>query len=161
MVSPPPPSTLSNPVETLRKRPLTADEIALRRSETARRRKNQSEQRLEEEKIETINRLLKPQAPRRRGGQRLRDDSPGPSDTDLLPRDATPPPLATKVRIVTSVEGGTVVAVPQKWVRMFEWKGNVRGRKREGCAECGREGVYAVGEGKRACSLGCYKALKT
>src|SRR5271170_3133503 len=106
--------------ETLRKRPLTADEIALRRSETARRRKNQSEQRLEEEKIETINRLLKPQAPRRRGGQRLRDESPGPSDTDLFPRDATPPPLATKVRIVRSVEGGTAVAVPEKRVRRFE-----------------------------------------
>ena len=149
--------------ETLRKRPLTADEIALRRSETARRRKNQSEQRLEEEKIETINRLLKPQAPRRRGGQRLRDDSPGPSDTDLLPRETTPPLPATKVRIVKTA-GGTVVAVPEKWLGMFEWGkrggGAVVVRKREGCAECGREGVYAVGEGKRACSLQCYKALK-
>ena len=46
---------------------------------------------------------------------------------------------------------------------MFEWKSGVVGgkiKKREGCAECGREGVYVVGEGKRACSLGCYKALK-
>jgi len=80
----------------------------------------------------------------------------------LFPREATPPPPPTKVRIVRGV-GGTVVAVPERWMGMFDWKGRMGGRKkreREGCAECGKEGVYAVGEGKRACSLGCYKALK-
>src|SRR5579859_3694201 len=97
-------------VETLRKRPLTADEIALRRSETARRRKNQSEQRLEEEKIETINRLLKPQVPKRRGARS--GDSPAPSDTDMIPRDPTPPPPPTKVRVVRN-ERGVVMGVPE------------------------------------------------
>src|SRR5579871_2483727 len=90
-------------IEPMRKKALTADEIALRRSETARRRKNQSEQRLEEEKIETINRLLKPQAPRRRG-QRA-NDSPGPSDTEFLMRETTPPRPAGKVRVVVSADG--------------------------------------------------------
>src|SRR5208282_6859066 len=94
-----PPSLTDALLESLRKRALTADEIALRRSETARRRKNQSEQRLEEEKIETINRLLKPQAPRRRGHQRV-NESPGPSDTEFMTREPTPPPPPTKIRIV-------------------------------------------------------------
>jgi Ino eighty subunit 2 len=142
--------------ETLRKRPLTADEIALRRSETARRRKNQSEQRLEEEKIETINRLLKPQAPRRRG-QRA-NDSPGPSDTEAIPRDMTPPPPPTKVRIVKTVEG-TIVAIPDKWMDMFLPQKGPSPRTLEGCGKCGKTGIYPV-NGKRACSLGCVKALK-
>ena len=46
----------------------------MRRTEMARRRKNLSEQRNEEEKMETINKLLKKQAPkqqRRHGGARI------------------------------------------------------------------------------------------
>lgn len=39
----------------------------MRRAEMARRRKNLSEKRNEEEKADTINRLLKKQAPKRRG----------------------------------------------------------------------------------------------
>ena len=39
----------------------------MRRAEMARRRKNLSEKRNEEEKMDTINRLLKKQAPKRRG----------------------------------------------------------------------------------------------
>ncbi|CCM00915.1 uncharacterized protein FIBRA_02961 [Fibroporia radiculosa] len=45
-----------------RKKPLTQDEIALKREETARKRKNLSEKKLEDEKTETINRLLKKQS---------------------------------------------------------------------------------------------------
>ena len=135
---------------------MTADEIALRRSETARRRKNQSEQRLEEEKIETINRLLKPQAPRRRG-QRA-NESPGPSDSELIPRDSTPPPPPTKVRIIMDVHG-TVVAVPVQWMEMYDIKTATQ-RNLEGCSECGKRGIYPVGNGARACSLVCFKALE-
>lgn len=49
------------------KKHLTVEEHAMRRAEMARRRKNLSEKRNEEEKMDTINRLLKKQAPKRRG----------------------------------------------------------------------------------------------
>ncbi|CAE6471163.1 unnamed protein product [Rhizoctonia solani] len=54
------------PEATGRKAPKTEAEIALRRSETARKRKHQDAQRLEDEKTETINRLLKKQSARAR-----------------------------------------------------------------------------------------------
>jgi len=142
---------------------LTAEEIALRRSETARRRKNQSEQRLEEEKIETINRLLKPQAPRRRGAA-ARAESPtggGPSDTELGggTREPTPPPPPTKVRIVVDT-GGTRVAIPERWMAAFQVAAPRGVRTLEGCGRCGKTGIYPVKTGGRACSLGCIKALQ-
>ncbi|KAF8514005.1 hypothetical protein BU17DRAFT_52869 [Hysterangium stoloniferum] len=49
-----------------RKKQLTSEEIALRREETARKRKNLNEKKLEDEKTETINRLLKKQSSRSR-----------------------------------------------------------------------------------------------
>ncbi|EMD41771.1 hypothetical protein CERSUDRAFT_110343 [Gelatoporia subvermispora B] len=45
-----------------KKKPLTEIEIALKREETARKRKNLSEKKLQDEKAETINRLLKKQS---------------------------------------------------------------------------------------------------
>jgi len=45
-----------------KKKPLTDLELALKREETARKRKNLSEKKLEDEKTETINRLLKKQS---------------------------------------------------------------------------------------------------
>ncbi|EPY51872.1 Ino80 complex subunit Ies2 [Schizosaccharomyces cryophilus OY26] len=53
---------LELPPETSGRKKLTEEEMALRRVENARRRKNQSEKKLEEEKMETINRLLKRQS---------------------------------------------------------------------------------------------------
>ncbi|KAL8768601.1 MAG: hypothetical protein Q9194_005656, partial [Teloschistes cf. exilis] len=58
---------LQLPMEPQIKKHLTAEEHAMRRAEMARRRKNLSEKRNEEEKLDTINRLLKKQAPKRRG----------------------------------------------------------------------------------------------
>ncbi|KAL9045030.1 MAG: hypothetical protein Q9214_001873 [Letrouitia sp. 1 TL-2023] len=58
---------LQLPMEPQIKKHLTAEEYAMRRAEMARRRKNLSEKRNEEEKLDTINRLLKKQAPKRRG----------------------------------------------------------------------------------------------
>ncbi|GJJ08332.1 hypothetical protein Clacol_002543 [Clathrus columnatus] len=49
-----------------RKKQLTTEEMALRREETARKRKNLNEKKLEDEKTETINRLLKKQSSRSR-----------------------------------------------------------------------------------------------
>ncbi|KAK9470182.1 PAPA-1-like conserved region-domain-containing protein [Dipodascopsis tothii] len=50
-----------------RRKVYTEDEMALRKTETARRRKNLSEKRKEEEKQDTINKLLRKQAPKRKG----------------------------------------------------------------------------------------------
>ncbi|KAE8393629.1 PAPA-1-like conserved region-domain-containing protein [Aspergillus alliaceus] len=58
---------LQLPMEPQVKKHLTAEERAMRRAEMARRRKNLSEKRNEEEKMDTINRLLRKQAPKRRG----------------------------------------------------------------------------------------------
>lgn len=63
-----------------RKKKLTENEIALRRSETARKRKNQVEKKLEDDKVETINRLLKKQVGRSRN--KLRAASEEGSDEE-------------------------------------------------------------------------------
>jgi Ino eighty subunit 2 len=152
----PPPFPAKLTPESLRKRPLTADEIALRRSETARKRKNQSEQRLEEEKIETINRLLKPQAPKRRG---QRAESPVGSESELVTKEPTPPPPPMKVRTVRDARG-TVVGIPEKWVGVFFRVGGAKGRSIGNCGVCGKLGKYPV-NGKRACSVSCVKVLKS
>ncbi|KAH9844434.1 INO80 complex subunit 2-like [Teratosphaeria destructans] len=55
---------LSN--EAQKKKQLTAEEQGMRRQEMARRRKNLSEKRNEEEKMDTINKLLNKPAPKRR-----------------------------------------------------------------------------------------------
>ncbi|KAI9264430.1 hypothetical protein BY458DRAFT_458219 [Sporodiniella umbellata] len=53
---------LQLPMDTGKKKLLTEEEEQLRKSEVARRRKNQSIQRAEKDKADTINRLLKKQA---------------------------------------------------------------------------------------------------
>ncbi|KAF8960452.1 hypothetical protein BDZ97DRAFT_1665750 [Flammula alnicola] len=63
-----------------KKQPLNETELALRREETARKRKNLSEKKLEDEKAETINRLLKKQSrPKNKRTNTLDDRSPLPS----------------------------------------------------------------------------------
>ncbi|KAI0793391.1 hypothetical protein C8Q75DRAFT_750038 [Abortiporus biennis] len=54
--------SLEEPPNPRKKKPLTELELALKREETARKRKNLSEKKLEDEKTETINRLLKRQS---------------------------------------------------------------------------------------------------
>jgi len=58
-----------------KKQPLNESELALRREETARKRKNLTEKKLEDEKAETINRLLKRQS-RPRGRRTIADVAP-------------------------------------------------------------------------------------
>ena len=86
------------------------------------------------------------------------NESPGPSDTELIPREPTPPPPPVKVRTVKNATG-TIVAVPDKWVDMFVPKRRPGPRILEGCGKCGKTGIYPV-NGKRACSLACFKALQ-
>lgn len=63
---------LELPMDTGKKKLLTQEEEQLKRSEVARRRKNQSIQRAEKDKADTINRLLKKQASK---SKRIIDDA--------------------------------------------------------------------------------------
>ncbi|KAH8687374.1 PAPA-1-like conserved region-domain-containing protein [Tricladium varicosporioides] len=98
------------PDEVQVKKHLTAEEHAMRRAEMARRRKNLSEKRNEEEKMETINKLLKKQAPktnaRRRDLNSTGDETPGMENQK-------PNPLF--VRWVSNKDGNRI-GVPEEWI---------------------------------------------
>lgn len=72
--------SLAEPPNPRKKKPLTELEMALKREETARKRKNLSEKKLEDEKAETINRLLKKQSRARgkRNALSTAEDRPTP-----------------------------------------------------------------------------------
>ncbi|KAJ3554703.1 hypothetical protein NM688_g2972 [Phlebia brevispora] len=72
--------SLSEPPNPRKKKPLTEIELALKREETARKRRNLSEKKLEDEKAETINRLLKKQSRSkgRRNALSTAEDRPTP-----------------------------------------------------------------------------------
>ncbi|KAL8852130.1 MAG: hypothetical protein Q9221_002953 [Calogaya cf. arnoldii] len=109
---------LQLPMEPQIKKHLTAEEHAMRRSEMARRRKNLSEKRNEEEKVsalDTINRLLKKQAPKRRGkisAEEIATNAmapPEPSDIEFEK------PNPVYVRWVSDKDGSRV-GVPSEWL---------------------------------------------
>ncbi|KAI0484546.1 PAPA-1-like conserved region-domain-containing protein [Xylariaceae sp. FL0804] len=62
--------------EVQAKKVFTAEELSMRRAEMARRRRNLSDKRNEEVKMETINKLLKKQAPKTKGKSQLAEGSP-------------------------------------------------------------------------------------
>ncbi|KAI9777734.1 MAG: hypothetical protein M1835_005168 [Candelina submexicana] len=104
---------LELPSESKVKKHLTAEEHAMRRAEMARRRKNLSEKRNEEEKMDTINKLLKKQAPKRRGRA-----APGELAGDATPNTFEPElerPKATFIRWVSNREGNRI-GVPEEWL---------------------------------------------
>ena len=112
---------LELPMEPQIKKHLTAEEHAMRRAEMARRRKNLSEKRNEEEKQDTINRLLKKQAPKRRGkisakeieaqdrGDMSEAEEQAEEDAPVLPAN----PIF--VRWVSNAQGYKV-GVPNEWL---------------------------------------------
>ncbi|OCK74203.1 hypothetical protein K432DRAFT_470641 [Lepidopterella palustris CBS 459.81] len=100
---------LSN--EAQKKKHLTAEEHAMRRAEMARRRKNLSEKRNEEEKMDTINRLLKKQPPKRRGRGAMADIGESGQEDEPEPEKAP----AIFIRYTQNVNGSRV-AVPQEWL---------------------------------------------
>ncbi|OSS50456.1 hypothetical protein B5807_04754 [Epicoccum nigrum] len=100
---------LSN--EAQKKKHLTAEEHAMRRAEMARRRKNLSEKRNEEEKLDTINRLLKKQPPKRGRKGAVDVDESG---QEIEPEPERPDPLF--VRYVQNAKG-TKLAVPDEWLQ--------------------------------------------
>ncbi|GAP90156.2 putative papa-1-like conserved region family protein [Rosellinia necatrix] len=76
--------------EVQAKKHFTAEELSMRRAEMARRRRNLSEKRNEEVKMETINKLLKKQAPKtnRKGqaGMELTPDAEGQKPSPIFVR---------------------------------------------------------------------------
>ncbi|KAI9820716.1 MAG: hypothetical protein M1827_005086 [Pycnora praestabilis] len=111
---------LELPAESKVKKHLTAEEHAMRRAEMARRRKNLSEKRNEEEKMDTINKLLKKQAPKRRGRAlpselNLNGDPATPNGTLDPEQQQYERPRATFVRWVSNREGCRV-GVPEEWL---------------------------------------------
>ncbi|KAK0100559.1 hypothetical protein ONS95_007018 [Cadophora gregata] len=110
---------LALPDEVQVKKHLTAEEHAMRRAEMARRRKNLSEKRNEEEKLETINKLLKKQAPKtnaRRAGMTASDANNAANSTNNSAGDGEPvKPNAMFVRWVSTKEGNRI-GVPEEWL---------------------------------------------
>ena len=72
----------------MRKKHLTEEEQTLKRSEVARRRKNQSIERAEKDKQDTINRLLKKQASKSR--RVIKDDGTDEKESGTAGRVAVP-----------------------------------------------------------------------
>ncbi|KAL5051486.1 PAPA-1-like conserved region-domain-containing protein [Aspergillus fruticulosus] len=105
---------LQLPMEPQIKKHLTAEERAMRRAEMARRRKNLSEKRNEEEKMDTINRLLRKQAPKRRGRIPAAEAAENAAaDQEAAAESESVDP--TMVRWISGHEGSRV-AVPEEWV---------------------------------------------
>ncbi|KAK1777927.1 PAPA-1-like conserved region-domain-containing protein [Copromyces sp. CBS 386.78] len=96
--------------EVQAKKVFTAEELSMRRAEMARRRRNLSEKRNEEVKMETINKLLKKQAPKtnRKAALLNGDETPG---GDAEPPKADP----TFVRWINN-KSGSRIAVPEDMV---------------------------------------------
>ena len=112
---------LSLPNEIQRKTKYTEAEEQLKKSESARRRKNQSEQKLEEQKIETINKLLKRQAKStRRGARPSGVDTPASDDETasqaqfIAPADIRPKLPPNMSRWINTARG-SVLAIPEGW----------------------------------------------
>ncbi|CAD6505008.1 BgTH12-00507 [Blumeria graminis f. sp. triticale] len=106
-------SLIALPDEVQVKKHLTAEEHAMRRAEMARRRKNLSEKRNEEEKLETINKLLKKQAPKT--NSRRRDLNAATAGDNNIEYSETPKPDPTLVRWISSKRGNQIL-VPQEWL---------------------------------------------
>lgn len=102
---------LQLPMEPQVKKHLTAEERQMRRAEMARRRKNLSEKRNEEEKMDTINRLLRKQAPKRRGRIPAAEAAEASADQEAQEVERADP---TMVRWVSGRDGSRV-SVPEEW----------------------------------------------
>ncbi|EXX55233.1 Ies2p [Rhizophagus irregularis DAOM 197198w] len=93
---------LQLPMEPMKKKHMTEEEIALKKSEIARRRKHQSIQRAEQDKMDTINRLLKKQTTKRR----TKDQE----DTDSVHNDTNSSSILppSSFHYVNNAEGATL-----------------------------------------------------
>jgi len=114
--------SLAEAPNSRKKKPLTEIEIALKREETARKRRNLSEKKLEDEKTETINRLLKKQsrAKGRRNALSTAEDRPTQAASASNVADA-------------DAEDGVDVDVPEPVIpTMYRWISTTRGGPGQG-----------------------------
>jgi len=130
-----------------KKKPLNDAELALRREETARKRRNLTEKKLEDEKAETINRLLKKQSRPKNKRSGYHADDRTPHSSSLPPTNtntrapSTPVPqsllrtgnaLPAESNVVRDDNVGAVaVAVPVQPV-MYRWISTLRGGPENG-----------------------------
>ncbi|KAI7564196.1 hypothetical protein KC316_g12642, partial [Hortaea werneckii] len=121
---------LSN--EAQKKKHLTAEENAMRRAEMARRRKNLSEKRNEEEKMDTINKLLNKPAPKRRTRAEIIRDQQielmaaaggGTPGTEEGEEERADPLFA---RYIQRANGSRSLAVPEEWREGFSGVGGTQ-----------------------------------
>ncbi|KAI9490858.1 PAPA-1-like conserved region-domain-containing protein [Zychaea mexicana] len=139
---------LELPMESNRKKSLTQEEQALKRSEVARRRKHQSAQRAEKDKEDTINRLLKKQASK---SKRIIKDDQDSNQTNT-PVKMTP---SNSVRY-TSTSAGSQLSLPTSL--LDELTNNCMQRVTCVIHGCKNEKKYiAKASGKAVCSLEHYK----
>ncbi|KAG9746246.1 hypothetical protein KCU78_g16016, partial [Aureobasidium melanogenum] len=116
---------LSN--EAQKKKHLTAEEHAMRRAEMARRRKNLSEKRNEEEKMDTINKLLKKPAPKRRTRAEIIAAQNAAEATPAYTEDGEEyfhPASSLFVRYVNNKDGSRI-GVPSEWLEEGQPVGQV------------------------------------
>ncbi|KAK5697475.1 hypothetical protein LTR97_007613 [Elasticomyces elasticus] len=125
---------LSN--EALKKKVFSEEEHAMRRQEMARRRKMLSEKRGEEEKMETINKLLSKPAPKRRTRAEMiaaqyaaenSNSTPNPEDGEMFVERAD----AGFTRYVQNARGARL-GVPVEWLEAAVGEGLGRGLGRTG-----------------------------
>ncbi|KAI9318705.1 PAPA-1-like conserved region-domain-containing protein [Dichotomocladium elegans] len=151
---------LELPMDTGKKKNiLTQEEQTLRRSEVARRRKNQSIQRAEKDKEDTINRLLKKQASKSR--KIIKDDGTDEKDGKTSSRPTQPDSLR-----YTSTREGNLLMIPTT-VKLEDVFGQIAREPRQKtipiCAVkgCGQTKKYTgIKSGKAACSLEHYKKVE-
>ncbi|KAI4744959.1 hypothetical protein E4T50_04685 [Aureobasidium sp. EXF-12298] len=116
---------LSN--EAQKKKHLTAEEHAMRRAEMARRRKNLSEKRNEEEKMDTINKLLKKPATKRRTRAEIIAAQNAAEATPAYTEDGEEyfhPASSLFVRYVNNKDGSRI-GVPSEWLEEGQPVGQV------------------------------------
>ena len=106
-------SLMALPTDRMRKKHLSAEEQALRRTEMARRRKHLSDKRVEEEKMDTINRLLRKQATKSRKGNRTGEATPA-QDEDAA--EMVNKPLQTTWSRWVSTTSGIAFGIPDAWL---------------------------------------------
>ncbi|PLW23181.1 hypothetical protein PCASD_14839 [Puccinia coronata f. sp. avenae] len=100
-------------VDVKKKKELTEADRAMEKAEKSRKRKHQNEKKLEDEKTETINRLLKGQIGK--AGRASTKTAGGAIDTaeenaNQVVKAPAPPPLPTMLRTISSIRSGEYVA---------------------------------------------------
>ncbi|KAI7903094.1 PAPA-1-like conserved region-domain-containing protein [Cokeromyces recurvatus] len=151
---------LELPMDTGKKKQLTEEEEQLRKSEVARRRKNQSIQRAEKDKADTINRLLKKQASK---SKRIIEDPTEDKETphEKLKRLEDP----NRLRYINTSKGSSL-SIPNVFTieQIFGHHPSLPLMSTKKCQVegCSKDRKYtAKKSGKYACSLEHYKIVES